>query len=198
MIRNDLKLGIIDKNPVFVLALGLCPALAVTTTLKNAAGMGLTVLCVLVASNTIVSLTRKWIPYKIRIPCYLIIISTFVSIADILMKADFPALSRNLGIFVPLMAVNCIIMGRAETFSSKNRIGASIVDAIATGLGFSLALILCAIIREAFGENRLFGAPLIPHAAPLHALHYACGGFFSIALVLAVTNYFKLARGTKK
>jgi Na+-translocating ferredoxin:NAD+ oxidoreductase subunit E len=198
MIKTELKRGILDRNPVFVLALGLCPALAVTTSLKNAAGMGLTVLCVLIVSNVTVSLLRKWIPYKVRIPCYLIIISAFVSMADIVMKADFPDLARSLGIFLPLVAVNCIIMGRAEAFSSKNRVGASIVDALATGCGFFLALVVCAIIREALGENRLFGVPLIPHALPLHALQYACGGFFSIALVLAVMNYLKLTRGARK
>jgi Na+-translocating ferredoxin:NAD+ oxidoreductase subunit E len=198
MIKTDLKRGIIDRNPVFVLALGLCPALAVTTNLRNAAGMGCTVLCVLIGSSVTVSLLRKWIPYKTRIPCYLIIISTLVSMADIVMKADFPGLAGSLGIFVPLMAVNCIIMGRAEAFSSKNKAGASIVDAIATGCGFCLALIACAIIREALGANRLFGAPLIPHAAPLHALQYACGGFFSIALVLGIMNHLKLTRENRK
>jgi Na+-translocating ferredoxin:NAD+ oxidoreductase subunit E len=198
MIKAELKRGIIDHNPVFVMAIGLCPALAITTNLKNSAGMGVAVLCVLIASNITVSVLRKWIPYRTRIPCYLIIISTFVSIADIIMKADFPTLERNLGIFVPLIAVNCIIMGRAEAFSSKNKVGASIVDAVATGLGFCLALVTCAIIREALGGNRLFGAPLIPHASPLHALQYACGGFFSIALVTGVMNHLKLTRGKKK
>jgi Na+-translocating ferredoxin:NAD+ oxidoreductase subunit E len=198
MIKTELKHGIIDHNPVFVLAAGLCPALAVTTNLKNAAGMGIAVLCVLIASNVTVSVLRKWIPYKIRIPCYLIVISAFVSMADIFMKADFPDLERNLGIFVPLIAVNCIVIGRAEAFASKSKVGASIVDGIATGLGFCLALIVCAIIREGLGENRLFGAPLIPHAPSLHALQYACGGFFSIALVIGVMNHLKLTRGKKK
>jgi electron transport complex protein RnfE len=198
MIKSELKRGFIDQNPVFGLALGLCPALAVTTNLKNAAGMGLTVLCVLLASNVTVSLIRKWIPYKVRIPCFLIIIATFVSMADILMKARFPHLQSNLGIFVPLMAVNCIIINRADVLASKNKTGASIIDAVSTGLGFFFALVLCALIREAFGENRLFGARLIPHALPLHALQYACGGFFSIALVLAAANYFKSTKGGKR
>ncbi len=198
MIKNEFKLSIIERNPVFVLALGLCPALAVTTNLKNAIGMGLAALCVLVASNAMVSLTRKWVPYKVRTICYLIIITTIVSMADILMKADVPALRRNLGIFIPLLAVNCIILERAETFSSKNKVGASIIDAITTGLGFCFALIVCAIIREALGENRLFGAPIIPHAAPLQALQYSCGGFFSIALVLGFINHLKLTKGKKK
>jgi electron transport complex protein RnfE len=198
MIKSELKRGIIDQNPVFGMALGLCPALAVTTSLKNAVGMGMTVLCVLIASNITVSLVRRWIPYKVRIPCFLIIIATFVSMADILMKSRFPHLESNLGIFVPLMAVNCIIINRADVIASKNKVGASIVDAFSTGLGFCLALIVCALIREALGENRLFGAPLIPHAVPLHALQYACGGFFSIALVLAAANYFKSTRGGKR
>lgn len=198
MIKTELQRGIFLHNPVFGLALGLCPAIAVTTSMRNAAGMGFAVLCVLVASNLTVSLLRNWIPYKVRIPCYLIVIATYVSMADIVMKAALPRLEHDLGIFLPLMAVNCIIIGRAEAFASKNKAGASVVDAVATGLGFCLALVVCACIREAFGANRLFGATLIPHAVPLHALTYACGGFFSIALALGVMNYWKLTRGEKQ
>jgi electron transport complex protein RnfE len=198
MIKSELKPGFFSQNPVFGLALGLCPALAITTNLKNAVGMGLVVLCVLVASNTTVSLFHRWIPYKVRIPCFLIIIATFVSMADLLMKANFPGIERNLGIFVPLMAVNCIIIGRVETFASKNKVGPSIIDAVTTGLGFCMALLVCAFIRECFGANRFFGAQFVPHAAPLQALQYACGGFFSIALVLGVMNYVKLTRGKKQ
>jgi electron transport complex protein RnfE len=197
-IKSELRHSIIDKNPVFGLALGLCPALAVTTTMKNAVGMGIAVLFVLFASNVTVSLSRAWIPYKVRIPCYLIIIATFVSMVDIVLKANFPGVGHDLGIFVPLMAVNCIIIGRAEAFASKNKVGPSIIDAIATGLGFCMALIVCAFIRESLGSNRLFGVQCVPHAAPLHALQYACGGFFSIAMVLGVMNYLRLTRGTKR
>jgi Na+-translocating ferredoxin:NAD+ oxidoreductase subunit E len=195
MIKSQLRRGIIDQNPVFGMALGLCPALAVTTSLKNAAGMGLAVICVLLASNASISMIRRWIPYKVRIPCFLIIIATFVSMVDIFMKVKTPHLESSLGIFIPLMAVNCIILCRADVFASKNRIGASIVDAGTTGLGFFLALVLVAMIREALGENRLFGAQLIPHAIPMYALHYSCGGFFGIALVLGISNYLKSKKG---
>jgi Na+-translocating ferredoxin:NAD+ oxidoreductase subunit E len=198
MNKSEQRPGFFNQNPVFGLALGLCPALAITTTLKNAVGMGVVVLCVLVASNTTVSLFHRWIPYKVRIPCFLIIIATFVSMADLLMKANFPGIERNLGIFVPLMAVNCIIIGRVETFASKNKVGPSIIDAAKTGLGFCMALLLCAFIRETLGANSFFGVPFVPHAAPLQALQYACGGFFSIALVLGVMNYVKLTRGKKR
>jgi Na+-translocating ferredoxin:NAD+ oxidoreductase subunit E len=198
MIKSELKRGMFIQNPVFACALGLCPALAITTSLKNAVGMGLAALCVLVASSATVSLLSRWIPYKVRIPCYLIIIATYVSMAGIFMKTAAPHLERDLGIFVPLMAVNCIIIGRAEAFASKNKAGASVLDAIATGLGFCLALVVCACIREPFGANRFFGAPVVHHAVPMLALNYACGGFFCIALVLGVMNYVKLTRGKKQ
>ena len=198
MIKSELKRGIIIRNPVFGLALGLCPALAITTSLKNAVGMGIAALCVLVATNATVSVLSRWIPYKVRIPCYLIIIATYVSMAGLFMKAAAPHLAHDLGIFVPLMAVNCIIIGRVETFASKNKVGPSIIDAVATGVGFCLALVLCAGIRELFGANRLFGTSIVPHAVPILALQYSCGGFFCIALVLGVANYLKLTRGNKQ
>jgi Na+-translocating ferredoxin:NAD+ oxidoreductase subunit E len=198
MIKSELRRGIFIRNPVFGCALGLCPALAITTSLTNAVGMGIAALCVLIASNVTVSLLSRWIPYKVRIPCYLIVIATYVSMADLFMKAAAPHLEHDLGIFVPLMAVNCIIIGRAGAFASKNKAGASMLDAVATGLGFCLALVMCACIRELLGANRLFGASFVPHAVPMHAMSCACGGFFSIALVLGIMNYLKLARGKKR
>jgi electron transport complex protein RnfE len=198
MINNELKRSTFLQNPVFGLAMGLCPALAITTNLKNATGLGIAALCVLVASSFSVSLARRWIPYKVRIPCYLIIIASFVSMADIVMKSHQPLLSANLGIFVPLLAVNCVFIDRAESFASRNKAGASIVDALGTGLGFFLSLVLCALIRESLGANRLFGVPLIPHFEPMRAMLCACGGFFSIALVLGISGHMRLARGKKR
>jgi Na+-translocating ferredoxin:NAD+ oxidoreductase subunit E len=197
MIKSELKRGMFLENPVFGMALGLCPALAITTTMKNALGMGLAAICVLAGSNVTVSLLCRWIPYKVRIPCYLIIIATYVSMALLVMKTAAPRLEHSLGIFVPLLAVNCIILARAESFASKNKAGPSLLDAVSTGLGFCLALVVCACIRELFGAGRLLGTPVVPHAAPMLALNYACGGFFSIALVLGIMNYVKLTRGKK-
>jgi len=198
MMADKFKRSVFLQNPVFGMALALCPALAITTSLKNATGMGIAVLCVLIATNFSVSLLRRWIPYRVRIPCYLVIIATFVTMADIIMKAHEPHLSTNLGIFVPIMAVNCIIIGRADSFASKNKVGASIIDAAGTGLGFFLALLLCALIRESLGANRLFGVTLIPHVEPMRAMLCACGGFFSIALVLGISSHVKLTRSKKQ
>lgn len=145
---KEFSKGIIKENPSFVLLLGLCPTLAVTTKVSNAIGMGLSATFVLICSNFLISLLKNFIPDKVRIPSYIVIIASFVTIVDMIMNAFLPALADSLGIFIPLIVVNCIILGRAEAFANKNSIGASILDALGMGIGFTLALILISFIRE--------------------------------------------------
>ncbi len=154
MMKNLFK-GILRENPIFVLALGLCPSLAVSTSVNNALGMSAATFIVLLGSNVVISLLRKQIPEDIHIPAYIVIIASFVTLVDIVMQAYFPALSKSLGIFIPLIVVNCIILGRAEAFASKNTVGASAVDAIAMGIGFAVGLISIALVREILGAGTI-------------------------------------------
>ena len=147
--------GLLNENPIFVLALGLCPALAVSTTVSNAIGMSAATLMVLMGSNLLISLFRKQIPYDIHIPAYIVIIATLVTAVDIVLQAYSPTLSKSLGIFIPLIVVNCIILGRAEAFASKNTLGASFLDAISMGLGFTVGLVTIALIRELLGSGTI-------------------------------------------
>ncbi len=157
---KELTKGIFKENPVFVLLLGLCPTLGVTTMVSNAIGMGFSVLFVLTCSNIMISLLRKVIPDSVRIPSYIVIIASFVTIIEMVLHAFVPAIYTSLGVFLPLIVVNCIILGRAEAFASKNTILDSIVDAIGMGIGFTLALILIAAIREIFGSGTITLFPL--------------------------------------
>lgn len=157
-ISKQFKEGIITNNPTLVQFLGLCPALAVTTSVINAVGMGAAVTVVLIFSNLVISLSRQFVPEKIQIPFYLVIIAGFVTAAELFIKAFFPALSASLGLFVPLIAVNCMILGRAEAFASKNKPTPSVIDGIVMGIGFTLALVLVAFVRELLGTGTLFAA----------------------------------------
>ncbi|MCK4798312.1 MAG: electron transport complex subunit E [Spirochaetes bacterium] len=148
---NEFSKGIIKENPVFILLLGLCPVLAVSSMVANGIGMGLAATFVLLGSNILISLLKDFIPEKVRIPAYIVIIASFVTIVEMLMNAFVPFLARSLGIFVPLIVVNCIILGRAEAFASKNKIGDSIMDALGMGLGFTVALFTISFIRELLG-----------------------------------------------
>ncbi len=152
---KDLFKGLLRENPIFVLVLGLCPSLAVSTTVNNALGMSAAAFLVLLGSNVVISLLRKHIPDDIHIPAYIVIIATFVTIIDMAMQAYLPALSESLGIFIPLIVVNCIILGRAEAFASKNTVGASVLDAVAMGLGFAVGLISIALVREVLGAGSI-------------------------------------------
>lgn len=147
--------GIYRENPIFALALGLCPALAVTTQVVNAIGMGVGVIFVLLCSNVLVSLLRNFIPSNVRIPAYIVIIASFVTIVDLVMQAYAPELSANLGVFVQLIVVNCVILGRAEAFASRNSVGASALDAIGMGIGFTLSLTAIALVREVLGAGTI-------------------------------------------
>src|SRR3989338_2425202 len=163
---REFKKGITIENPTFVLVLGLCPTLAVSTSVVNAIGMGVAATFVLLGSNIFISSLRNSIPDQIRIPCFIVIIATFVTINELVMKAYFPALNRSLGIFVPLIVVNCIVLGRAEAFACKNSLVYSIFDALGMGIGFTLALVLIASIREVLGAGKFLGFPLVKGFQP--------------------------------
>ena len=182
-----IKNGIVKENPIFVLLLGMCPTLAVTTSAENALGMGLATTFVLVMSNIIVSLIKDLIPEKVRIPAYIVVIATFVTIVQFVMAGFLPALNKSLGIFIPLIVVNCIIMGRAEAFASKNNIFYSLIDGLAMGIGFTLALVLIGGIREILGSNKFFGFLVFPESyKPMLFFVLSPGGFFTLGILLAV------------
>lgn len=189
---------IINENPVFVLLLGMCPTLAVTTTANNAIGMGLAATVVLIGSNVVISCLRKVIPQKIRIAAYIVIIAGFVTVIEMLLKAYLPDLAKSLGLFIPLIVVNCIILGRAEAFASKNGIGASFMDGLGMGLGFTLALLILAVVREILGSGTLFGFSLFPEGfQPATMMILPPGGFIGLGLILAVINIIKIKKGGK-
>lgn len=186
MIKNFSK-GFIKENPVFALLLGLCPALGVTTSAINGLGMGLATTFVLVMSNLVVALIKSQIPDKVRIPSFIVIIATFVTIVSLVMEAFVPALFDSLGLFIPLIVVNCVVLGRAEAFASKNNVGASIVDGLGMGLGFTFALVLLGAVRELLGNYSLFGFKFIPTDGIL-VFVLAPGAFFGLGLLIALIN----------
>ncbi len=188
--------GIYRENPIFRLALGLCPTLAVTSSAWNGLGMGLAATFVLVGSNFIISLMRKAIPKRIRIPCFIVVIATFVSLVEMIMQAYSPQLYRNLGIFVPLIVVNCIILGRAEAFASRNGVGLSLLDGIGMGIGFTLALLIIGGIRELLGSGKIFGHLLLGSGYnPALLFILPPGAFLTIGLLMGLFNYIE---GKKK
>jgi Na+-translocating ferredoxin:NAD+ oxidoreductase subunit E len=190
--------GIIIENPTFGLVLGLCPTLAVSTSISNALGMGAAATFVLLGSNIIISAIRKIIPKEIRIPCYIVIIATFVTINELVMKAYLPALNASLGIFVPLIVVNCIVLGRAEAFACKNPIVNSIFDALGMGVGFTIALVIIATIRELLGTGKLLGFIVIKNFAPVTMMILAPGALLTLGLLIGLVNYFHIKRKTNK
>ncbi len=194
MIREFTK-GIFRRNPVFVLLLGLCPLLAVTTSVSNALGMGAAATFVLVFSNLIVSLVRNLIPNKVRIPCFIVVIATFVTLVELFLKAYLPDLNESLGLFVPLIVVNCIILGRAEAFASRNDPVVSVVDGLGMGVGFTFALTVLGAIREIAGSNALLGLELIPGFSPALIMILPPGAFLTIGILL---GFFALLRARKE
>ena len=184
--------GIFKNNPTFRLVLGLCPTLAVTTSLENALGMGLAATFVLVCSNGLVSALRRVIPAAVHIPCYIVIIATFVTAVDLLMQAYLPGLSASLGIFIPLIVVNCIILGRAEAFACKNGVVDSLADGLGSGVGFTLALALIATVREICGAGTLtvWGDLCFKNLnpGPVTMAILPAGGFITLGLLLALIN----------
>jgi electron transport complex protein RnfE len=181
--------GFIKENPVFVLLLGLCPVLGVTTSAINGLGMGLATTFVLVMSNTVVSLIKKAIPPKVRIPSYIVVIASFVTIVDLSMNAYVPALHAQLGLFIPLIVVNCLVLGRAEAFASKNSLGSSIIDGLGMGLGFAFALTLLGAVREILGSLSIFGIPIADTDGML-VFVLAPGAFLGLAYLIALMRKF--------
>lgn len=180
-----LKEGLFKRNPTFVMVLGMCPTLAVTTSAFNGLGMGLSVTFVLAFSSMLISLFRNFIPNQVRIPAFIVIIASFSSIVQMLLKAYVPALDKALGIFIPLIVVNCIILERGESFASKNGIAASVMDAVGTGLGFAMALTIIGTIREILGNGSWFGFSLVPAGTPVMlGFIMAPGGFITLGLIL--------------
>lgn len=182
--------GLIKENPVFVLLLGLCPTLGVTTSAINGLGMGLATLCVLCLSNIIISSIKSFIPDKVRIPAFIVVIASLVTIVQMVMEAYVPSLYASLGLFIPLIVVNCLILGRAEAFASKKNIFSSLIDGLGMGLGFTLALTLLGAFRELLGAYSFFGFKFIPTDGVL-VFVLAPGAFLGLGLIIALINSFK-------
>lgn len=186
---QEFSKGITWENPTFRLALGLCPTLAVSTSVVNGFGMGVAATFVLLGSNMIVSSIKSFIPGKIRIPCFIVIIATFVTIVELVMKACFPALSKSLGIFVPLIVVNCIVLGRAEAFASRYGVVRSILDGLGMGAGFTIALVIISAIREALGNGTLLGFLIVEGFDPALLFILAPGALLVIGILIGIVNY---------
>ena len=189
-IKEFFKSGIIDENPVFIQLLGMCPTLATSTSLINAVGMGLSATFVLVCSNMLISLLRKIIPQKIRIASYIVIIAGFVTLADMLLEAYFISIYNALGVFIPLIVVNCIILARAESFASKNKVLPSVLDGLTMGLGFTVALCILGAIRELLGSGSILGFELFGGIAPLPILAMPAGGFLALGFLIAGAQWY--------
>ncbi|MFC1670629.1 electron transport complex subunit RsxE [Spirochaetota bacterium] len=190
--------GLWKRNPILVLALGLCPALAVTTSVSNALWMTLAVMFVLTCSNIIVSLIKNFIPSHVRIPIFITVIASFVTIVELTLKGFQPEVYNSLGIFIPLIVVNCIILGRAEEFASKNGVLVSILDALGMSLGFGVTLFILAFFRETLGANKLFGFTLIPGMEPSTAMILAPGAFITLGLMLWAMNSITSRKNSRK
>ncbi|MBE6940324.1 MAG: RnfABCDGE type electron transport complex subunit E [Ruminococcaceae bacterium] len=207
---KQLKEGLITQNPVLVQLLGMCSTMAITTSFFNGLGMGVSVLIILTLSNIFISLLRKIIPNEVRIACYIVVIAGFVTCVDLLLKAFVPALSSSLGVFIPLIVVNCIILGRAEAFASKNTVGASTLDGICQGIGYTIVLIIMCVFREFFGSGTIGGgllgggalgsAPgiaIFPAEFGLSMLTLPVGGFLTLGALIAAMQW-ALAKSEKK
>ncbi len=191
--------GIVKENPTLVLMLGMCPTLAVTTGAINGLGMGLSTTAVLIMSNMMISMLRKIIPGGVRMPAYIVIVASFVTIIQMLLEAFVTDVFNALGIFIPLIVVNCIILGRAEAYASKNKVHSSIFDGLGMGLGFTVALTLIGLIREILGEGKAFGVQIMPDGfTPITILILAPGAFFVLAILTALQNKFKAPSATNK
>lgn len=205
--KKQLKEGVLTNNPVLGQLLGLCSAMAITTTLFNGIGMGISVTIILICSNVVISLLRKVIPDQIRIAAYIVVIAGFVTMVDLLLKAYIPALSDSLGVFIPLIVVNCIILGRAEAFASKHGVLASAADGLTQGIGYTAALIIMCIVRELLGSGTfgagVFGADgirILPEQYPALMIILPVGGFLTLGCLIAFSQWFnrKLAEKEEK
>ncbi len=197
---SEFSKGIFAQNATFVLVVGLCPTLAVTTSLKNAAAMGVAVLFVLTCSNVLVSLLRKFIPEAVRIPCFIVIIGSFVTMVQIIFESKLPpAINASLGIFIPLIVVNCIILYRAESFAYHNSVLRSILDGVGIGIGFALAIILISLIRETLGSGTIWGYPWMPTSLPVQyppasIMIQAPGAFLVLGLLIGFFKWLGIRR----
>jgi electron transport complex protein RnfE len=194
--RENFLKGFIRENPVFSLLLGLCPTLGVTSTAINGLGMGLSTTFVLLMSNVVISLVKNLVPDKVRIPSFIVIIASFVTIVDLVMAGYLPALHAQLGLFIPLIVVNCIVLGRAEAFASRNTVLASAIDGLGMGVGFAFALTLLGAIREILGSLSLFGIKLLPGDGML-VFVLAPGAFIALGFLIAVVNWYKREQDKK-
>ena len=183
--------GLIKENPILVLLLGCCPTLATTTSAINGMSMGLATTFVLIMSNLVISLLKNFIPDKVRIPCFIVVIASFVTIVQLVMQAYVPDIYETLGLFIPLIVVNCIVLGRAEAFASKNPVWPSILDGAGMGLGFTLALTVLGCIRELLGSGCIFGLRLLPETANILVFILPPGAFICLGFVIAIVNQFK-------
>ncbi len=189
--------GLVKENPTFVLMLGMCPTLAVTTAAVNGLGMGLSTAAVLTMSNLMISALRKCIPQKVRMPAYIVIVATFVTMVQLLMQAYVPSLYSALGIYIPLIVVNCIILGRAEAYASKNTVWLSLFDGVGMGLGFTVALVCIGAVRELLGNGTVFGLTVVPETIDRIAIFtLAPGAFFVLACLTALQNKLKAPSAT--
>ena len=178
--------GIIKENPTFVLMLGMCPTLAITTSATNGIGMGLTTTVILAASNLMISLLRNFIPDRVRMPAFIVVVASFVTVVQLLLQGFIPSLYDSLGIYIPLIVVNCIILGRAESFASKNSVGASAVDGLVMGLGFTFALILMSVVRELLGAGTIGGGAITVFSQPATIMILPAGAFLTLGCIIAV------------
>ncbi|MCI8809047.1 MAG: electron transport complex subunit RsxE [Oscillibacter sp.] len=186
---KQLKEGLLTQNPVLVQVLGMCSTMAITTSMANGIGMGISVLIILTASNVVISAIRKVVPDKIRIAMFIVVIAGFVTCVDLLLQAFVPAIAASLGVFIPLIVVNCIILGRAESFSYKNGVVASFVDGICQGLGYTVVLLVMCFIRELLGAGTLAGFRIIPEQFPIGVLTLPVGGFLVLGFLIAAMQW---------
>ncbi len=185
--------GIVKENPIFVLLLGMCPTLGTTSSAINGLGMGVATMFVLICTNSVISLLKNLIPDQVRIPCYIVVIAAFVTVLQMVMEAYVPALYASLGIFIPLIVVNCIILGRAEAFAAKNGVISSVLDGVGIGLGFTLALTLLGMTRELLGTGRLFDTALYPEEYGSLIFVLAPGAFIALGYLIAIVNKLRKA-----
>lgn len=199
MMKGVFLNGVFNENPTFRLVLGMCPTIAVTTSVTNALGMGAAVIFVLTCSNMLISLLRNFIPDKVRIPCYVVVIAMFVTVVQMVLQAFIPSLYESLGLFIPLIVVNCIILARAESFAAKNTVIPSMMDGIGIGVGFTVALTMIAAVRELIGNGSLFGISVFGADYPPALMFIlAPGGFLVLGLLLALINKIVLQREKTK
>ena len=197
-VKKQFKEGLLTQNPVLVQLLGMCSTMAITTSIMNGLGMGVSVIIILTLSNIIISLLRKVIPNEVRIACFIIVIAGFVTCVQLLLKAFLPAIDKSLGVFIPLIVVNCIILGRAEAFASKNSVGASALDGIFQGLGYTAVLLIMCFFRELFGAGKLLDIQIMPNGyTPIGILTLPVGGFLCLGTLIAVMQW-AMAKSAKK